>query len=96
MFQRFLQVESSELELVVQVRTEYDSIFDTLMEFLTHELRKIHLEIEKDTSSASRSWEAARVGGLSVGNLSKGRIRSNGQTLPFFDDIRRKWSLMIS
>lgn len=96
MFQKFLRVESSELELVAQVRTEYDSIFDTLMEFLTHELRKIHLEIEKDNSTALRSWEAARVGSSQVGTLSKGRIPSNGQTLPFFDSIRRKWSSMIS
>lgn len=96
MFQKFMQAENSELQVVVQVRTEYDSIFDTLMEFLTHELREIHGEIGKDIPTVLRSWEAAKVGGLQVGNLSEERIRSNGQTPQFFDVIRKKWSSMVS
>jgi hypothetical protein len=95
MFQKFLHVEFVELELVVRVRAEYDSIFDTLMEFLTDELREIHTEIEKDTSTVLRSWEGARVSGLQVRNIMEGGNATKGRTLPSFDDIRKKWSAMV-
>jgi hypothetical protein len=96
MFQKFLHVEFGELELVARVRAEYDSIFDTLMEYLTDELRKIHTEIEKDTSTVLRSWEGARVSGLQVMNIMKGGNTSKGRTTPGFEDVRKKWGVVVS
>jgi hypothetical protein len=96
MFQKFLHVEFGELELIARVRAEYDSIFDTLMEYLTDELRKIHTEIEKDTSTVLRSWEGARVSGLQVMNIMKGGNTSKGRILPGFEDVRKKWGALVS
>jgi hypothetical protein len=96
MFQKFLHVEFVELELVARVRAEYDSIFDTLMEFLTDELRKIHTEIEKDTSTMLRSWEGARVSGLQVRNIMESGNTPKERILPSFDDVRKKWGAIVS
>lgn len=89
-------MESADLAVISKIREEYDSIFDSLMEYLNDEMGNINSEIEKDTSTVLRSWEGVRVSGIQVGNVvNGGRGLKECKGSSSFEDIRKKWGVKM-
>jgi hypothetical protein len=46
-----------EMDWIGQFRGEYESIFDSLMEYLNEEMRRINSDVVTDSTAVMKSWE---------------------------------------
>jgi hypothetical protein len=79
------------MELEVKMTTEYNSIFDSFMEYLKEETDKILGKMDENKTTLLRSWEGTRVAGLKMKSVVKNQ---NGETLmdfANFQDIQERW-----
>lgn len=92
MFDKFVHSESAELGLDIKIRGEYDSIFNSLVEYLKEESDKIITKIDADKTTLLRSWEGARVVGLKMQDIV---INDSGQqkhvVFSNFRKIQQRW-----
>jgi hypothetical protein len=49
-----------EMEWIAEFRGEYESIFDSLMEYLNEEMRRINGDVVTDSAAVIKSWEGMR------------------------------------
>jgi hypothetical protein len=91
MFHKFLRVEAFDLGVATKMRSEYDSIFDSLTGWLNDEMETIIPPMEKDTAAVLRSWEAVRVSGTKIAGTTDELRFKKGKAFAKFDEIQKKW-----
>ena len=93
---RFLQTELCDMKLEVEINKTYDSIYDTLMEYLKDEMDKVLIAMDENVSKVVKSWESMRLAGLKVESAIGNGVHSRCiETLLAFENIRRKWDMTV-
>jgi len=92
MFHKLLKAESEEMGFITKMRQEYETIFDTLMEYLNEHMALIAEEIRKDESALVKSWKSARTASVKFNDtLNVSVLPPEKTAFGDFDNLMAKW-----
>lgn len=94
MFHKLLKAESEEMEFITKMRQEYETIFDTLMDYLNEHMAVITQEIRKDKSALVKSWKSARIASVKFSDALKvAALPPEKTAFADFDNLMAKWGV---
>ena len=74
-----------------KMRTDYESIFDTLIDYLNENIAIINRDMEKEEKALKKSWALTQAAGVKLTNALDRNQIPDYSIFAEFSALRRKW-----